>query len=143
MDGPLPGQAAVRSRFCELLRTGISIREGRLSSVTLLRRLGNHSRRNRIYKALRELGRVVRTITLLRFLSEPQLREQITAITRTACRRASQAPARRLEPKPRPSTANRRPARAQRDSAWTYDAALPTVALVSSPLMLLPAVDVA
>ena len=65
----------------DLLRTGISIREGRLSSVTLLRRLGNHSRRNRIYKALRELGRVVRTITLLRFLSEPQLREQITAIT--------------------------------------------------------------
>ena len=49
--------------------------------MTLLRRLGNHSRRNRIYKALRELGRVVRTITLLRFLSEPQLREQITAIT--------------------------------------------------------------
>ncbi len=49
--------------------------------MTLLRRLGNHSRRSRIYKALRELGRVVRTITLLRFLSEPQLREQITAIT--------------------------------------------------------------
>jgi TnpA family transposase len=46
----------------DLLRTGISIREGRLSSVTLLRRLGNHSRRNRIYKALRELGRVIRTI---------------------------------------------------------------------------------
>ncbi len=65
----------------DLLRTGISIREGRLSSVTLLRRLGNHSRRNRIYKALRELGRVIRTVTLLRFLSEPGLREQITAIT--------------------------------------------------------------
>ena len=65
----------------DLLRTGFSIREGRLSSVTLLRRLGNHSRRNRIYKALRELGRVIRTITLLRFLSEPELREQITAIT--------------------------------------------------------------
>jgi len=65
----------------DLLRTGISIREGRLSSVTLLRRLGNHSRRNRLYKALRELGRVVRTVTLLRYLSEPALREHITAVT--------------------------------------------------------------
>jgi len=67
--------------WTDLLRTGISIREGRLSSVTLLRRLGNHSRRNRIYKALRELGRVIRTITLLRYLSEPTLREQITMVT--------------------------------------------------------------
>ena len=65
----------------DLLRTGISIREGRLSSVTLLRRLGNHSRRSRLYKALRELGRVVRTVTLLRYLSEPTLREHITAVT--------------------------------------------------------------
>ncbi len=71
----------IEKHWPDLLRTGISIREGRLSSVTLLRRLGNHSRRNRIYKALRELGRVVRTVTLLRFLSEPELRDQITAIT--------------------------------------------------------------
>ncbi len=61
--------------------TAISIREGRLSSVTLLRRLGNHSRKNRLYRAFRELGRAIRTIALLRYLSEPQLREQITAIT--------------------------------------------------------------
>jgi TnpA family transposase len=64
-----------------LLRTAISIREGKLSSVTLLRRLGNHSRKNRLYRAFTELGRAVRTITLLRFLSEPELPEQITAIT--------------------------------------------------------------
>lgn len=41
--------------------------------MTLLRRLGNHSRKNRLYRAFRELGRVIRTITLLRYLSEPQL----------------------------------------------------------------------
>jgi TnpA family transposase len=74
----------IAKHWPDLLRTGISIREGRLSSVTLLRRLGNHSRKNRLYKAFRELGRVVRTITLLRFLSEPELREQITAITNRA-----------------------------------------------------------
>ena len=52
-----------------------------MSSVTLLRRLGNHSRKNRLYRAFRELGRAIRTITLLRYLSEPQLREQITQVT--------------------------------------------------------------
>lgn len=71
----------IEKHWTDLLRTGISIREGRLSSVTLLWRLGNHSHKNRLYKAFRELGRVVRTITLLRFLSEPELRQQITAIT--------------------------------------------------------------
>jgi TnpA family transposase len=74
----------VRRHWSDLLRTAISIREGRVSSVTLLRRLGNHSRKNRLYRAFRELGRVIRTITLLRFLSEPELREQITAITNKA-----------------------------------------------------------
>ena len=73
--------ALIEKHWPDLLRAGISIREGRLSSVTLLRRLGNHSRRNRLYKALRELGRVIRTITLLRYLSEPGLRDQIGAIT--------------------------------------------------------------
>lgn len=52
-----------------------------MSSVTLLRRLGNHSRKNRLYRASRELGRAIRTITLLRYLSEPQLRDQIARVT--------------------------------------------------------------
>lgn len=73
--------ALIEKHWKDLLRAGISIREGRLSSVTLLRRLGNHSRRNRLYKVLRELGRVIRTITLLRYLSEAGLRDQIAAIT--------------------------------------------------------------
>jgi len=68
--------APIEKHWVDLLRAGISIREGRISSVTLLRRLGDHSRRNRLYQALRELGRVIRTITLLRYLSEPGLRNQ-------------------------------------------------------------------
>jgi hypothetical protein len=59
----------------------LSIRAGRLSSTLLLRRLGTESRKNNIYKAFRELGRVIRTITLLRYISEPELREEITAAT--------------------------------------------------------------
>ena len=40
-----------------------------------------YSRRNNIYKAFREVGRVIRTVQLLRFLSDPQLRRRITAAT--------------------------------------------------------------
>jgi TnpA family transposase len=71
----------IETHWTDLLRTAISIRENKLSSVTLLRRLGNHSRKNRLYRAFRELGRAIRTITLLRYLSEPELREQITQVT--------------------------------------------------------------
>lgn len=74
----------IENHFPDLLRTAISIREGRVSSVTLLRRLGNNSRKNRLYRAFRELGRVIRTITLLRYLSDSGLREQTTAITNKA-----------------------------------------------------------
>jgi len=38
-------------------------------------------RRNRLYQAFRELGRVVRTVFLLEFLNDAKLREQITATT--------------------------------------------------------------
>jgi TnpA family transposase len=68
----------------DLLRTAISIREGRLSSINPLRRLRHDSHKNRLYRAFRELGRVVRTVVLLRYLSEPALRATITAITNRA-----------------------------------------------------------
>ena len=74
----------IEHHWTDLLRTSISIREGRLSSATLMRRLRSNSRKNRIYKVFREVGRSVRTVSLLRFLSEPQLREQIDAITNKA-----------------------------------------------------------
>jgi hypothetical protein len=57
---------------------------GKLSSTLLLRRPGTESHRNKIYKAFREVRRVIRTITLLRFISEPKLREEITAATNKA-----------------------------------------------------------
>nr|WP_158718005.1 Tn3 family transposase [Streptomyces sp. NRRL F-2664] len=52
--------------------------------MTLLRRLNNRSRKNQIYPAFREVGRAVRTMVLLRYLSEPALREQIQKATNKA-----------------------------------------------------------
>jgi len=85
IDSLFGGQAInwrlLEKHWPDLMRTAISVREGRISSVTLLSRLRHDSRKNRLYQALRELGRVVRTQVLLRFLSEPALRETITVIT--------------------------------------------------------------
>lgn len=65
----------------DLMQTVLSIRAGKISSVTLLRKLGNESRKNRLYQAFRELGRVVRTVFLLQYLSDPEMRKQITEMT--------------------------------------------------------------
>ena len=45
------------------------------------RKLGHESRKNRLYQAFRELGRVLRTLFLLQYLSNPELPKQITAMT--------------------------------------------------------------
>jgi TnpA family transposase len=71
----------IQTHWVDLMQVVLSIREGRLSSTLLLRRLGTESRKNNLYKAFRELGRAIRTITLLRFISEPGLRQEITAAT--------------------------------------------------------------
>ena len=74
----------IETHWPDLIRVALSIRQGTLSSTLLLRRLRADSHRNRIYQAFRELGRVIRTITLLRYISEPNLRRQITAATNKA-----------------------------------------------------------
>jgi len=52
---------------------GARIRVGKLSSVTLLRRLRHDSRKNKLYRAFREFGRVIRTIVLLRYTADMPL----------------------------------------------------------------------
>jgi TnpA family transposase len=56
------------------LRVVVSIRTGAILPSHILRRLGSHSRKNRLYFALRELGRAVRSMFLLRYLSDLDLR---------------------------------------------------------------------
>ena len=71
----------IETHWKDLLRVVLSIKAGKISSSTLLRKLGNYSRKNRLYQAFRELGRVVRTAFLLSYISDMELREQITATT--------------------------------------------------------------
>lgn len=65
----------------DMLRVAVSVKLGRITPSTILRRLGTYSRKNKLYFAFRELGRVVRTIFLLRYISDPGLRRQIQRAT--------------------------------------------------------------
>jgi TnpA family transposase len=71
----------IETHWRDLIRVVLSIKGGKVSSATLLRKLGNYSQKNRLYQAFRELGRVVRTVFLLQYISSVELREQITAAT--------------------------------------------------------------
>src|SRR5882724_3641992 len=71
----------IEMHWQDLLQVVLSIRAGKISSVTLLRKLGHESRKNRLYQAFRELGRVVRTVLLLQYLADPEMRQHITAMT--------------------------------------------------------------
>ena len=61
IDWPL-----IQTHLPDLLRVAISVSQGKVRSSTILRKLGTESRKNKLYVAFRELGRVVRTIFLLR-----------------------------------------------------------------------------
>lgn len=65
----------------DMLRVVISIKTGRIAPSTILRRLGTASRKNRLYYAFRELGRVVRTQFLLKYINDAELRKTIHAAT--------------------------------------------------------------
>ncbi|MFF1840080.1 Tn3 family transposase, partial [Streptomyces sp. NPDC058231] len=69
------------SQFRHLMRVAVSVREGTISSSTLLKRLRSGSRKNATYAAFREVGRVTRTVQLLRYLSDAPMRRRVTAAT--------------------------------------------------------------
>jgi TnpA family transposase len=71
----------IESHWEDLMRVAISIRQGKLSSVALLRRLRHDSKRNKIYRAFRELGRVISTMVLLRYISDPAVRGHVSKAT--------------------------------------------------------------
>lgn len=74
----------LEKHWTDLMQVALSIRAGKLQPSILLRKLGHESRKNRLYQAFRELGCVIRTIFLLRYISDMPLREQITKTTNIA-----------------------------------------------------------
>jgi TnpA family transposase len=71
----------IETHLPDMLRVALSIKAGKITPSTLLRRLGTASRKNKLYFAFRELGRVVRTLFLLHYMSDVELRKTIHAAT--------------------------------------------------------------
>jgi len=71
----------IETHWLDLFRVMLSIQDGKISSAMILRKLGNYSRKNRLYQAFRELGRIVRTVFLLNYISSLEIRQQITENT--------------------------------------------------------------
>ena len=71
----------IESNFDSMLRVALSIKEGKITPSTILKKLGTYSRKNKLYLAFRELGRVIRTIYLMKYISDVELRSTIQAAT--------------------------------------------------------------
>ncbi len=71
----------IETHLPQMFRIGVSIKMGRLSPSTILRRLGTHSRKNKLFFAFQELGKALRTIFLLRYIGDVELRRFINAET--------------------------------------------------------------
>jgi TnpA family transposase len=65
----------------DMFQVALSIQAGRVMPSMLLRKLGSYSRKSLLYRAFRELGRVERTLFLLRFISNTEVRHVIRAET--------------------------------------------------------------
>ncbi|PXV55927.1 Transposase and inactivated derivatives, TnpA family [Dyella jiangningensis] len=71
----------IQTHLPDMQRVAVSIKTGKITASTILRRLGTASRKNKLYFAFRELGRVIRTMFLLRYIDSAEIRQMITAAT--------------------------------------------------------------
>ncbi len=71
----------IETHWADMMQIVLSIQAGKILPSMLLRKLGTKSRKNKLYRAFRELGRAERTLFLLRYISETSFRFSIRAET--------------------------------------------------------------
>ncbi len=70
---------AIRAHWDEILRLATSIQQGTVTASLMLRKLGSYPRQNGLAVALRELGRIERTLFILDWLQSVELRRRVQA----------------------------------------------------------------
>ena len=70
---------AIRMHWNEILRLATSIKHGTVTASLMLRKLGSYPRQNGLAVALRELGRIERTLFILSWLQSVDLRRRVHA----------------------------------------------------------------
>jgi TnpA family transposase len=73
----------IQSHWDEILRVAASIKQGTVTASLMSRKLGSYPRQNGVALALRELGRIERTLFILDWLRSTELRRRVHA-ARTA-----------------------------------------------------------
>jgi TnpA family transposase len=73
--------ALIETHFNEMLRIAVSIKVGVITASSILRRLGTKSRKNQVYFAFRELGKVIRTMFMLEYVDDIEVRKLIQGAT--------------------------------------------------------------
>ncbi|MDH4620207.1 Tn3 family transposase, partial [Brevibacillus sp. AY1] len=67
----------IRENYDDVLRLAHSIREGKVSGALIMGKLGSYARQNKVAKALREMGRIEKTIFILDYISSESMRRRI------------------------------------------------------------------
>jgi TnpA family transposase len=69
----------IRTHWDEILRLATSIQQGTVTASLMLRKLGSYPRQNGLAVALRELGRIERSLFTLDWLQDVELRRRVHA----------------------------------------------------------------
>jgi len=69
----------IHAHWDEILRLATSIKQGTVTASLMLRKLGSYPRQNGLAVALRELGRIERTLFILDWLQSVELRRRVHA----------------------------------------------------------------
>jgi len=77
--GGVVNRALIERHWDEILRLATSIKHGTVTASLMLRKLGAYPRQNSLAQALRELGRLERTLFTLQWLQDLDLRRRVHA----------------------------------------------------------------
>jgi TnpA family transposase len=72
-------QKTILAHWDEILRLATSIKQGTVTASLMLRKLGSYPRQNGLAIALRELGRIERTLFMLDWFQDVELRRRVNA----------------------------------------------------------------
>ncbi|WP_369412678.1 Tn3 family transposase [Pelosinus baikalensis] len=67
----------IQDNYDDVLKLAHSIRKGKVSGSLIMGKLGSYSRQNSLATALREMGRIEKTIFILDYISSESMRRRI------------------------------------------------------------------
>ncbi|WP_010648716.1 Tn3 family transposase [Oceanobacillus massiliensis] len=70
-------QKVIRENYDDVLRLAHSIQVGKVSGALIMGKLGSYARQNKVGKALREMGRIEKTIFIMDYIADTSMRRRI------------------------------------------------------------------